>query len=285
MTLTRSDSASQRASPRLGELLESPRWHPERRKVSFVDIPTGRLFELTPGNPEIDEFLTGVVPLGAALPFGDEYLLVGSDGVWVWKPGDAVPPQKKWADIPFSEGTVSNDATFHEGVVWVGRMNEAEEPDQGSIWRVDPNSAERIISGLTLPNGMVASPRPGHMLLAESSAQVIYEFSLNASSLSLPELSVYADLSGWTPDGLAWDHCGRLWVARWGDGRISRLEDHPSGNEGVCVPTPQSTAVAFDDSGFMYVTTGHEGLSAEDVSTDRNAGALFVSTSAVGSKR
>lgn len=279
------DSVDDWRSPRLGELLESPRWHVERRKISFVDIPTGRLFELTPDTWEMREFSTGVTPLGSALPWGDGYLLVGADGVWAWKPHDVAASPEKWADIPSAKGILSNDATFHHGFVWVGRMSESEEPEQGSVWKVGPASSEEIISGLTLPNGMVPSPKAGHMLLAESSDQVIYEFPLDATGLKTDELAVYADLKGWTPDGLAWDHRGRLWVARWGEGKVSCHENSPSDIADVLTGTPQSTALAFDEDGFMYVTTAHEGFTAEEVSADPHAGTIFVPAAPVGGQK
>ena len=52
----------------LGELLESPRWHPTRRCISLVDIPTGSVIEITPGTHVVVEYNPGIVPLGAALP-------------------------------------------------------------------------------------------------------------------------------------------------------------------------------------------------------------------------
>src|SRR5665647_2230472 len=93
----------------LGELLESPRWHPTRRCISLVDIPTGRVIEITPGTHVVAEYNPGIAPLGAALPYNSGYLLVGADGIWEWSPNSATT---LWGSIPTQPRIVSNDAVF-----------------------------------------------------------------------------------------------------------------------------------------------------------------------------
>jgi len=259
----------------LGELLESPRWHPQRQRISLVDTPTGRLFEVDPNNRTVVEHSTGLAPLGAALPMGNGYLLITSDCVWHWdldRPGGQM---SRWGDIPSSPDTVSNDAILHDGAVWVGRMDSWETAGRGSVWRITPSSSILVVADLTLPNGLVLSPDGKSMLLAESKHQCIYRVPLDTKGLDARQLEVFLDLPDWTPDGLAWDPLGRLWVARWSEGRVSCVSE-PSGKvEDVVLPTPQVTAVAFDQTGMMYVTTGREGFTEAQKSSDPDAGSVF----------
>lgn len=260
----------------LGELLECPRWHAEREKVSFVDIPTGRLFEVDWDCQTINEFSTGVLPLGAALPFESGYLLVGADDIWFWNPSEPDGPMILWASIPHRDGTIPNDAFVHDGCVWVGRLAASEEPGKGSVWRISPGHAQLVVSDLTLPNGMVLAQDSRHMLLAESVSQRIFQIPLDARNLAIEGLETFADLNGWTPDGLAWDNQSHLWVARWGDACISCISDPGAGD--VALPTPQVTALAFDPEGSLFVTTGREGFSEKERIADPQAGSFFTNS-------
>ena len=261
----------------LGELLEAPRWHPARGCISFVDIPTGRLFEILPGSDDVAEYHTGVEPLGAALPNGDAgYLLVGTDGIWHWSPDGAPGRISRWASIPPQPDIVSNDAILHEGAVWVGRMHAAEAPGAGSLWRITPETAIPVATGLTLPNGLVPTSDGRAILFAESSAQCIYRIELDAAAGNPAQLVPFLETPGWTPDGLARDSLGHLWVARWGEGLVTRVATQATPPLDVTVPTPQTTAAAFDDEGVMYITTARENFTAEQMIADPLAGSVFA---------
>ena len=260
----------------LGELLEAPRWHTTRQCISLVDIPTGRLIEISPGSHRVTEHHTGVAPLGAALPIGHSgYLLVGAEGIWKWSPDD--PPGRivRWAAIPPQRGIVSNDAILHDGAVWVGRMDAGAAPGAGSLWRITPEKAVPIATGLTLPNGLVPASDGRALLFAESSAERIYRVALDAEKGNSKNLEPFLETPGWTPDGLARDPLGHLWVARWGEGLVTRVRTRTTPPMDVIVPTPQTTAAAFDTDGNMYITTGREDLTAEQRILDPLAGSVF----------
>jgi sugar lactone lactonase YvrE len=260
----------------LGELLESPRWHPMRQCISLVDIPSGRLFEIPQGTQRVTEYATGLASLGAALPIGHEgYLLVGETAIWKWSPDAPIDDMTLWATLPSEQGIVSNDALFHEGEVWVGRMDAAVAPGAGSLWRISPERATPVMTGLTLPNGLVPTEDGGALLFAESSAQCIYQVPWDAEYQRASRPDPFLETPDWTPDGLARDAFGHLWVARWGEGKVTRPATPSTPQLDVVVPTPQTTALAFDANGAMYVTTGRESFTAEERAIDPLAGSVF----------
>ena len=180
-SVPRAGSVSARVLARdLGELLESPRWHPTRQCISLVDIPTGRVIEITPGTHVVVEYSPGVAPLGAALPYNSGYLLVGADGIWEWSPNGATT---LWGSIPAQPRIVSNDAVFHAGAVWVGRMDVHEQQGAGSLWRITPDTAQPVVAGLTLPNGLVPAREGTDLLFAESAARRIYRVATQTRDL------------------------------------------------------------------------------------------------------
>ncbi len=257
----------------LGELLESPRWHPTRRCISLVDIPTGRVFEITPGTHVVVEYSPGIAPLGAALPYKSGYLLVGAAGIWEWSPNGQTT---LWATIPHQPRIVSNDAVLHGGAVWVGRMDDHQQPGAGSLWRISPDTAQAVVAGLTLPNGLVAAHDGRDLLFAESAARRIYRVATHARDLDSVDLEPLLEVPDWIPDGLARDASGHLWVARWGEGIVTRVATSSAPALDVTVPTPQTTAAAFDAQGALYITTGRESLDPMQRSSDPLAGSIFV---------
>jgi sugar lactone lactonase YvrE len=272
--MRRADSVPARVIARdVGEVLESPRWHPARRCISLVDIPTGQVFEIKPDTHVLVEHSPGITPLGAALPYGSGYLLVGADGIWEWSPNGQTT---MWATIPTQPSIVSNDAVLHRGAVWVGRMDDHEEPGAGSLWRITPDTAQAVVAGLTLPNGLVPTSDGRGLLFAESAARRIYRVPTDQSHLGSVTLEPFLEVPDWIPDGLARDPSGHLWVARWGEGIVTRVATSSAPGVDVTVPTPQTTAAAFDPQGAMYITTGREDFDTIHRSSDRLAGSIFV---------
>jgi len=260
----------------LGELLESPRWHPTRQRISLVDVPTGRVIEIAPDAHTVLEYQTGIKPLSAALPWNASgYLLVGSEDIWAWSPKG---PAKLWAEIPQEPGIVSNDALLHDGAVWIGRMDVHERPGAGSLWRISPGVAQLVAGGLTLPNGLVPTRDDRGILFAESVARRVYRIPVDAHSLDPHSLDLYLDVPDWIPDGLARDHLGHLWVARWGEGAVTRIPTASLPQLDVHVPTSQTTAAAFDPLGVMYVTTARENFDAQQRLADPLAGSVFTAS-------
>ena len=260
----------------LGELLESPRWHRKRQRISLVDVPTGRVIEIAPDSHAVSEYQTEIKPLSAALPWGTSgYLLVGSDGIWAWSPHGATT---LWAEIPHELDIVSNDALLHDGAVWVGRMDVYERPGAGSLWRIGPGVAQIVAGGLTLPNGLVPTRGARGVLFAESAARSIYCLPADAQNLNPASLALHLAVPDWIPDGLARDHLGHLWVARWGEGAVTRIPTASLPQLDVHISTLQTTAAAFDPHGDMYITTARENFDARQRVADPFAGSVFAAS-------
>jgi sugar lactone lactonase YvrE len=129
-----------------------------------------------------------------------------------------------------------------------------------------------------MPNGMVSSLDKRGVIFAESAVRKIYSIPDDAHNLDLNSLGLYLDTSNWIPDGLARDHLGLLWVARWGEGLVTRIATVSLPQLDVHVPTLQTTAIAFDPLGTMYITTGREHFDAEQRLADPLAGSIFTAS-------
>ena len=80
-----------------------------------------------------------------------------------------------------------------------------------------------------------------------------------------------------TPDGLALDTAGNLWVAIWDGSRVVQLS--PDGEElaQILLPVSRPTSVAFGGLKMrtLYITSASVDLSEDEKSAQPYAGALF----------
>lgn len=265
----------------LGEGLH---WDGARGVLWFVDIHGHRLACWRPGDQRWREWATPqrvcwVLPVlrqpsllvgfqqGAARVVLSDPLLVD----WVC-PLFAAAPQMRLNDA-------KADAT---GAVWAGSMNNDDEssPD-GCVHRIDAASgvAEVADTGYYVANGPAIHPDGTWMLHTDSALRTIYAFDLDAARGALSNRRVWKTLNeveGY-PDGMNFDAEGCLWLAHWGAGCISRYAPEGRLLRRVALPTAHISNVCFGGEGLdrLFVTSARVGLTAQQLSDQPLAGALF----------
>lgn len=138
------------------------------------------------------------------------------------------------------------------------------------VYRIEPNgSIERIIENAGLPNGIVVSPDQRTLYLGASrvdmfglKAVLAYDLSPDGKAAFRSILVRYeAKPGGESPDGMAVDVEGNLWVAVYSrTGRTGVAVYAPSGNELGFILTPEPAKnVAFGrgaERTMLYITAG-----------------------------
>lgn len=98
-------------------------------------------------------------------------------------------------------------------------------PADASLILVTPDGeAREVADGLGFPNGCVLTPDGTRLIVAESSANRLTSFAVAADG-SLDDRRTFADLGPVTPDGIALDAEGAVWVADPIAGRLVRVHD------------------------------------------------------------
>jgi xylono-1,5-lactonase len=199
-------------------------------------------------------------------------------------------------DLLAVDGVVFNDLCCDaDGRVWVGgsRAAEGAEPENrgsGSVYRIDLDGyAVAVCDGLGIPNGMAFSQDGSRLFVVDSAVRQIFALAVGARG-EVGDPAVWVDLSNGnpadfgfppsqpTPDGLAVDEAGGVWVAMFGAGSLQRFDPEGRADVSVEIPARFVTSVAFggDDRKDMYVTSARE--------SDEVSGALFhTRTPAIGS--
>lgn len=190
----------------------------------------------------------------------------------------------KWVARPFKAGVPLrlNDAkTDAKGRVWAGSLNNDDEsqPD-GRLYRLDElGRCEEVDGPYGVANGPAISPCQTLMLHTDSAARTIYAFDLDVEAGSLSNKRVwlrFTEADGY-PDGMTFDAQGRVWVAHWGGGCVSRFSADGRLTHRVALPTDHVTNVCFAGPRLerLFVTTARQGLSAEQLAAQPSAGHLF----------
>lgn len=219
----------QEMSPRpfveLGSFAEAPRWHDGRLWLSELRDGRVRAVDL---EGRIETVCRVPAPLGLGwLPDGRllivslaEYLVFSFDG-------DRVEP---YCDLRSHCTGPPNDLVVDaRGRAYVGNMGapnflEGEEPKPADLVLIDADRTPRPAApDLLFANGMVVSPDGRTLIVAETFAGRLTAFNVDPRDGSLSGRRVFASLEGRTPDGLALDAEGAVWVGSMETGEFLRV--------------------------------------------------------------
>ncbi|MAF04531.1 MULTISPECIES: SMP-30/gluconolactonase/LRE family protein [unclassified Herbaspirillum] len=163
-----------------------------------------------------------------------------------------------------------------------GTLNEDAGRDPiASFYRLNADlSLERLaLPGIAISNSICFSLDGKLMYHCDSMAGKIMVCDYDTDSGAVSHQRVFADLAQQPggPDGSTVDAEGYLWNAQWGGARVVRFAPDGSIDRIVEVRTAQPSCVAFGGAAFdtLFVTTAHEGMSAEQRVQDELAGGLF----------
>jgi D-xylonolactonase len=168
-----------------------------------------------------------------------------------------------------------NDAKVDRlGRIWAGTMDCEGRAATGSLYRLDGDfSVTRHDAGYFITNGPAFGPEDECMYHTDTGRGVVYRFALGADGSLGPRSEFLKFPAEWgSPDGMTVDADGKLWIAHWGGGRLSRFSAHAVCECQLQLPASQITSCVFAGSGLerLFVTSA-----AVDRPDEAMAGALF----------
>jgi len=168
-----------------------------------------------------------------------------------------------------------NDAAVDRaGRIWAGTMDDRELAATGGLYCLDvAGNLSRRDTGYIVSNGPTFSPDHDVLYHTDTTQGVIYRFALGpGGTLGKREVFVVFPEDWGSPDGMATDVQGGVWVAHWGGGRLSRFLPDARLDRVIAMPVSQVTSCCFAGSALerMFVTTAAIGRHDEPL-----AGCLF----------
>ncbi|MCZ8517329.1 SMP-30/gluconolactonase/LRE family protein [Paenibacillus filicis] len=262
---------------------EGPSWDERSNVLYWVDIAGECLHIYNPSTNENAVVNIGQ-PIGAVAPCKSGGIVMALQHGFYSYDFDKrmmsfiVDPE---ADLPYNR---FNDGKCDaKGRFWAGTMRVNKDvPNQGSLYCLDTDfTVRRVLSNLTISNGLGWSPDNQTMYYIDSATRKImaYDFDLLSAELSNPRVAVDATGGIGGPDGMTVDEEGMIWAAIW-DGYCVKRFNPDTGEtlEIVSVPAARVTSCVFGGSGLsdLYITTARFGLSEQMLLEQPHAGGLFV---------
>jgi sugar lactone lactonase YvrE len=262
------------------ELGEGPVWDSHAERVVWVDIIGQAVHSFDPRSGQNTSVAVPQMP-GVAIPkrSGGLVLAIGHGFGTL----DAEGAFEHVMELPHGAVVARmNDGNCDSaGRLWAGTMGLNAERSAGALYRLDPDlTVTRVLDGVTESNGIDWSPDDRLMYYVDSMERRVdvFDFDLDAGSISNRRAFAAVDDGDVLPDGLTVDAEGYVWVACWDGAAVRRFAPDGSLAGSVSLPTPNITSAAFGGPALdqLFVTSARAGLSAEQLAEQPDAGALFV---------
>lgn len=262
------------------ELGEGPSWDPVTRRLIWVDITAELVHRFDPASGEDERFEVGQ-PVGAAVPTTDGRLaLAVSDGFAFLDPATGIVERIADVEVDLADTMMNDGKCDPAGRLWAGTKDANGSRPLGALYRLGADRRpERVLTGLTVSNGLGWSPDGATMYFIDSPTQRVdvFEFDVETGDVSNRRPMLDVPKAFGLPDGMTVDEEGFLWVAFWSGSAVRRI--HPEGRVVAVVelPVSQVTSCAFggDDLSDLYVTSARDGLSDAQQREQPYAGGLF----------
>ena len=189
--------------------------------------------------------------------------------------GQVMPICDPEPDLPHNR--LNDGKCAPDGRLFAGSISLARIPGAAHLYRLDADlSAHRAFGPVTNSNGIAWSPDGSTCFYIDTPTREVKAFCYDPTTGTLGPMRVaFATPPEWgSPDGMAVDEEGMLWVAFCHAGCVRRLD--PANGRGLAairVPARETTAVAFGgtDRRDLFITTGRPPVDPEP-----RAGRLFV---------
>lgn len=260
---------------------EGPVWDVERGILYWVDIERGEVHRFDPGRFE-DKAVSLGMRVGAVVPARSGELVVATQdgfGIFDQRKGRLTALANPEADNPdnrFNDGKCDPVGRF-----WAGTMSMSGRKGAGALYCLDTDaSVTRRIEGVSISNGLAWSLDEQTMYFIDSPTRqvVAYDYDADTGEVANERVVVDVPAAEGTPDGMAIDAEGKLWIAMWGGWQVCRF-DPGSGRliESISLPVARVSSCAFGGPNldWLYITTARKGLREEDLREQPLAGGLF----------
>lgn len=267
---------------------ESPFWHPDERRLYWVDIPGRRIRRLGPKGV-VESWPTPSEPGCIAPVRGGGMVVALRDGIYCASAWQA--PLTCVARFSHDPKTMRfNDGKADpEGRFWAGTLYEPRDARKAELYCVDlrPGHADggRPIVQLkainaTVANGLAWAPDAKTLYWSDTTRHVIQAWDWDANANVMHRYRILREFphkpSGWSPgqpgyggrpDGAAVDQEGNYWCAMFEGARLLKLSPAGETLADIEVPVRCPTMPCFggDDLRTLYVTSARERRPPEEL--------------------
>lgn len=265
---------------------EGPLWHAERKSCFWVDIEKGNLYEYNLADKSIN-ILQFNYKVTMVLQGKNNHLLLALNNAIARF--DLESQELNWlVEIENNSNNRCNDGCCDSlGRLWVGTMHLKQLQKEGALYCIDEHKKlHKKVDSTTISNGLAWSLDNTRLYFIDSPIHAVQSFIYDEKSAAIvfEKNCIHIPVSMGTPDGMAIDAEGMLWIAHWGGFGVYRWNpltgEHLSTIE---VPAPNVTSCAFagDDLDQLIITTARENLTDEQLKKYPQSGDVFCANPGV----
>lgn len=263
------------------ELGECPRWHPDERKLYWVDIARCAFHRFDPVTG-VNETRHFDAPVGCfAFVEGGGFVLGMKDGFARLTDWDSQPQPCGEQMLAGRAHLRMNDGrTDPAGRFWAGSVDMEKNAHDATLYRLSSDgSIDAIENGMLTCNGAAFDASGTRFFHADTPSHAVRCYDVDVTSGTLRNRRIFHQFpfGEGRPDGGSVDAEGCYWSALFDGGRVVCLSPDGQIVTTVTLPVSRPTMIAFggDDLRTAYVTTARIGLSPEQLSREPLAGSLL----------
>jgi sugar lactone lactonase YvrE len=262
---------------------EGPIWDERTQTLYWIGIFDKRIYAGADLLVELDDFIGCIVPrksggLLLALSHAEEGYLRSSFASLDLDSGK-LTPLSTLKDEP-SNNRFNDGKCDPRGRFIAGTMDMAEKDPCGSLYSFDGKSVTKLLSDVTISNGLTWSPDYKTFYYIDTSTREIkaFDYDIETGAIANPRLAIRIPESfGW-PDGMTSDTQGNLWIAMWGGAQVTKWNPNTGQLlEQVAVPAKNVSSCVFGGKNLneLYITSARKGLDATTLAQYPLTGGLF----------
>ena len=263
------------------EIGEGPSWDARKGVLYWVDIQKGQIHTYDTVRDidrtiSIQGYVSSVVPRVN----DDDVMVTLQHGFYKLntRTADFSLISEVEQDLPsnrFNDGKCDT-----RGRLWAGTMNINEKEATGALYRLEGSRVERMLSNVTISNGIGWSPDNATMYYIDTPTRIVsaFDYDIDRGSIGRRRTAFNFSSQGGVPDGMAVDEEGMPWIAHWGGSKVSRWNPRTGkAVDQILVPAPNVSSCCFGGTHLdeLYVTTAREGLDPTLLSMYPSSGGLF----------
>lgn len=256
---------------------EGPQWSVEEQAFYWVDIMENCFYRYDPATGQQQRYDVGQ-PVGTVvLRASGGFVLALKHGLAFYDEEHGlrtiVDPESDKPETRFNDGKCDRSGRF-----WAGTMGSNNPV--GSLYRLDTDlTLHRMVTGVTISNGLGWSPDNTIMYYTDSPTHKIYAYDYDAATGAIENRRIFAETpeDEGVPDGLTVDSDGFVWSARWDGWKITRFDPAGRVEREIPVPAQRVTSCVFGgaDLDELYITTASIGLPSDMLEGQPHAGGVF----------
>jgi sugar lactone lactonase YvrE len=261
---------------------EGPYWHAERKSCFWVDIEERKIFE---HHWETGATAVRKLPHRVSLVVQDrqDQLILGLEGGLARYDFDTdTLSWLKDLERDKEHHRINDGKVDSKGRLWLGTMHRSFTQGAGSLYCVDKNlDCQKKQWGVTISNGLAWSLDDTRLFYIDSPTHKVqcFLFDKTTGQIAFEKNVISIPNEMGSPDGMAIDEEGMLWIAHWGGFGVYRWNPE----DGRCVgkvelPVPNVTSCAFvgPNLDYLLITSARQDLSAADLVNYPTSGDVYL---------